>query len=96
MASLSPSPVQLIPRQSPTSDPVQGSPRLSASLQETRSPSKRGLVSSQNGQRSYGTVKQLSSSFRRSGISVITHNLEEGDTIQGLAVKYSVTVSVCY
>lgn len=56
---------------------------------------KTGLVSSHNGQRSYGTVKHLSTSnsFKRSAISVIHHHVEEGDTIQGLALKYSVTVS---
>lgn len=93
MASISPSPVNLISSRSPTSEP---SPHLSSSLQEaTRrsSPARVGLVSSQNGQRSYGTVKQYSTSFKRSSVSSITHILEEGDTLQGLALKYNVTVS---
>ena len=98
MASTSPSPVHLIPARSPpTSDSALsvGSPHLSGSfLQEHTSPSKVGLVSGQNGQRSYGTVKKISSSYKRSSVSVINHILVEGDTLQGLALKYDVTVSL--
>lgn len=95
MESSSPSPVHLNSNQS-VGESSYASSHLSTSNQEVSRSYRTGLVSSQNGQRSYGTVKHLtssSSSFKRSNISVIHHHLEEGDTIQGLALKYSVTVS---
>lgn len=58
--------------------------------------SKTGLVSSVSSQRSYGTVKDASHSPTVSSRSVhagfLTHEVREADTLQGLAVKYGVTV----
>ena len=99
MASPSSSPVQAIGAPSPTLDTLRDSPRFSSSFQDpppSLGNSRTGLVSSltSNGQRSYGTVKQYSSSsFRRSSSSVLTYYPAEGDTLQGLALKFNVSVS---
>lgn len=62
---------------------------------EKVSGSKTGLVSSCNSQRSwksYGTVKSNSPSLQPKNTSFIVHAVQEGDTLQGLALKYNVTV----
>jgi len=53
------------------------------------------LVASRNGRRrSYGTVVgDRSSSFKNNNVFVVEHRLGEEDTLQGLALKYGVTVS---
>ena len=56
---------------------------------------KTGLVTSVGSTRSYGTVKDSpSNSFLGTGLvkNCVSHTVEEGDTLQGLAVKYNVTV----
>lgn len=98
MATHSPSPIQAIGVPSPTVETPRDS-RSSSSYQDppggplSLSSSRTGLVSSftANGQRSYGTVKQ---SFRRSSVLVITHYPVEGETLQGLALRYNVPVRV--
>lgn len=59
--------------------------------------SRTGLVTNSGSGRSYGTVKDSPNvSFLGSGTlskSCIHHSVEEGDTLQGLALKYNVTVS---
>ena len=80
----------------PAPTPIQTRPnptQAAGAQQGAGNSSKTGLVSSLNGQRSYGTVKQLSSSFKKSSISIVQHSLEEGDTLQGLALKHNVLVS---
>ena len=61
---------------------------------EHKNSSRVGLVSSFGGQRSYGTVKVASPSLnhRTRHSSLLDHEVQEGDTFQGLALKYSVTV----
>lgn len=43
--------------------------------------------------KSYGTVKDASLNMSSSYRSVINHSVVEEDTLQGLALKYNVTVS---
>ncbi len=60
------------------------------------SSSKTGLVTSVGSSRSYGTVKQSPNlSFQAPGTPrhCMHHTVEEGDTLQGLALKYNITVS---
>lgn len=60
------------------------------------SSSKTGLVNSAGTSRSYGTVKDSPAhSFLGQGLTGgwINHTVEEEDTLQGLALKYNVTVS---
>lgn len=102
MESPSPSPVQLILNSSRTANSSQGSSSLgditsSCSERESKSSTKTGLVSTGNGQRrSYGSVAgQLSSSLKRQHTFMIQHTLDQGDTLQGLALKYGVPVSDC-
>lgn len=61
---------------------------------ESASADRAGLGSSFGGQRSYGTVKEstITASGRLCGYTV--HTVLDEDTLQGLAVKYGVTVSV--
>ena len=54
--------------------------------------SRTGLGTSHNGQHSYGTLKSQQFSNWLKRVSTI-HTLAEGDTLQGLAVKYSISVS---
>ena len=55
-----------------------------------------GLVSSFGSQRSYGTVKESSGIIARGRLcDFIIHSVHEEDTLQGLAVRYGVTVRVC-
>ena len=59
--------------------------------------SKTGLVSSVNSQRpvrSYGTVNEPSKTLSQKALtsSCLTHDVDEDDTLQGLALKYNVTV----
>ncbi len=99
MASPSPSPVQLVgsplDAQRVDSSSSSSSPQDLSNSITTSSSTRTGLVSSytSNGQRSYGTVKQFSSSFKRSSISVITYHPVEGDTLQGIALKFNISVS---
>ena len=44
--------------------------------------------------KSYGTVKDASLNMSSTYRSVIDHHVIEEDTLQGLALKYDVTVSV--
>ena len=44
--------------------------------------------------KSYGTVKDASLNMSSSYRSVINHDVVEEDTLQGLALKYNVTVSL--
>ncbi len=88
------------PPPAPTPSPVQSF--LSKSAGESSSPRsseahtssyKTGLVASKNGHRfSYGTVSNSSSQIKPP-VTVAQHTLAEGDTLQGLALKYSVEVS---
>ncbi len=98
MERWSSAPIQSNTSGSNVSESSSGSLPLSSSRElEVRSSLKTGLVNSLNGKaqrRSYGTVNQLSSFFKRSGTSVVNHLLEEGDTLQGLALRYNVLVSV--
>ena len=56
-----------------------------------------GLVSSFGSQRSYGTVKESSGITARGRLcDFIIHSVHEEDTLQGLAVRYGVTVRVDY
>ena len=48
------------------------------------------LVRSQD-RRGYGTVRQL----KRSSNGFLIHEVSECDTLQGIALKYAVPVSVC-
>ncbi len=62
---------------------------------ENASASKAGLVSSvgiQRSWRSYGTVKDSSPRLHSKANSFLVHSVQEGDTLQGLALKYDVTV----
>ena len=61
---------------------------------EHKNSSRVGLVSSFGSQRSYGTVKVASPSLnpRTRHSSILEHKVQESDTFQGLALKYSVTV----
>lgn len=54
-----------------------------------------GFGSSLNSQRSYGTVKVSSAAFTSAGRlgSYVMHTVHEEDTLQGLALKYNVSVS---
>lgn len=54
-----------------------------------------GFGSSVNSQRSYGTVKVSSASFTSSGRlgGYVIHTVHEEDTLQGLALRYNVSVS---
>ena len=56
-----------------------------------------GLGSSLGSQRSYGTVRQSSAPLATSGKlrGYTEHAVHEEDTLQGLAIQYGVTVSVC-
>ena len=93
MDSSLPSPVQLLSAR-PLACPAPSSPRLGDSGRNCESP-RTGLVASQNGRRrSYGTVVgDRSTSFKSSNAFVVEHRLDEEDTLQGLALKYGVTVS---
>ncbi len=58
--------------------------------------SRTGLVTNSGSGRSYGTVKESPNLFLGSGVAsryCIHHSVEEEDTLQGLALKYNVTVS---
>lgn len=69
------------------------SPVLGASAQPPGDRTRDSLATSLG--KSYGTVKDASqnmSSYR----SVINHDVVKEDTLQGLALKYDVTVSVNY
>jgi len=61
---------------------------------EHQDSSRTGLVSSFGGhQRSYGTVKEHTGpTYRTRHSSLLQHEVQEGDTFAGLALKYSVTV----
>lgn len=69
---------------------------VSISYASQDSSSKTGLVNSAGTSRSYGTVKDSSAySFlgsSLSGVPCMNHPVEEGDTLQGIALKYNVTV----
>ena len=98
MESLSSSPVEFISSKAADNSLI-SSPRLgdiSTSEQESENSTRTGLVSTPNGhRRSYGTVGgKLSSSFKRQHTFMIQHTLEGGDTLQGLALKYGVSVSL--
>ena len=68
------------------------SPTLVGYSQPSGARTKDGLTTTRG--KSYGTVKDATpnvSSFYR---SVVNHSVVEEDTLQGLAVKYDVTVSI--
>ena len=108
METLPPSPVQLYftkSDNSPCNSPGRGN--KSTIERENVNTTRTGLVSTQNGhRRSYGTLeRQLSSSCRaqpsnpskgqlRQHTFMIQHPLEGSDTLQGLALKYGVSVSI--
>ena len=92
-----PSPVQLLSVR-PLSSSAQGSPRLgeTAPVERNGESPRTGLVSGRNGRRrTYGAVPGYhSSSFKRNNACIIEHILDEEDTLQGLALKYEVSVSL--
>lgn len=70
---------------------------VALAIERANSPSDRaGLGSSFSKQRTYGTVREpsaaLTSSGRMCGYTV--HRVDEQDTLQGLALRYGVTVRV--
>lgn len=68
------------------------SPVLGGSPQPPGNRIRDGLTSSLG--KSYGTVKNASLNMSSSYRSVIHHDVVEEDTLQGLALKYNVTVSL--
>jgi len=65
---------------------------------DSNSNSRTGLVSSGSGRvsRSYGTVKEGAVLGNAQSRHSITHAVEDGDTLQGIALKYNVSVSLHY
>ncbi len=90
----SPSPVNLLSGRLSASTPS-GSPRLGESERNCESP-RTGLVTSRNGhRRSYGTViGDHTGSFKKNNAFIVEHQLSKEDTLQGLALKYGVSVSL--
>ena len=71
---------------------------VALTIESANTSDRAALGSSLGSQRSYGTVKEASSavltaSGRLSGFT--EHLVDERDTLQGLALRYGVTVSVC-
>ena len=68
---------------------------VALTIERANNSDRAGLGSSFSNQRSYGTVKESSAALTASGRlrGFTVHAVHEEDTLQGLALRYGVTVS---
>lgn len=71
---------------------------VAITIESTNNTDRAGLGSSFGNQRSYGTVKVSSVAFAATGRSrdYTVHRVHEEDTLQGLALRYGVSVSMVH